>query len=145
MTFAFLPKAITRRVGGNANESWHLNVVLSHSILLVLLFFSPALESTGHLARVCLVSCLVDIPCPGCGVTTSVVAVSKGEFTRALETNPAGVCVVAGIAAQAVFHMTALYWPRQDRRATLLSKGLGWSVLSSIFCVWFSRLAVCFS
>jgi hypothetical protein len=143
MIFAFLPKALTRSIGGDANESWHLNVVLSHSMLLVLVFFSPALASMSGLGQICLFRYLADIPCPGCGVTSSVVAISKGDIARAVKTNPAGVVVVAGIAAQAFFHGMAVCWPKQERGVARLSTGLAWCVLGCLVLVWLWRLSVC--
>jgi hypothetical protein len=143
MIFAFLPKALTRGIGSDANESWHLNVVLSHSMLLALVLFSPALAAISGLGQICLFRYLADIPCPGCGVTSSVLEISQGKIARAVKTNPAGVVVVVGIAAQALFHGMAVCWPKQKRGLALLSTGLAWCVLGCLVLVWLWRLSVC--
>jgi hypothetical protein len=43
--------------------------------------------------EVCLIKHVVNIPCPSCGSTRSVISLAKGEFLQALEINPLGYVV----------------------------------------------------
>jgi hypothetical protein len=53
----------------------------------------------GHAGVICPLRLMFGIPCPLCGMTTSVVATSRGRFSEAVVANPAGiVAVVAAIA-----------------------------------------------
>jgi hypothetical protein len=53
----------------------------------------------GHGIVICPLRLMVGIPCPFCGMTTSVVATSRGRFSEAVAANPAGIlAVVAAIA-----------------------------------------------
>lgn len=142
MTFACLPKAVARRFGGDARETWHRNVVLSHLILLGLAFFSPALGSVSELGGFCLFRYFTSLPCLGCGITSSLAATSQGKFARAVETNPAGLVIVAAIIVQAVLHGTAVCWAKQERGLSRISTGLERCVLGFLFGVWLCRLSV---
>lgn len=43
---------------------------------------------------VCLMKRVTNIPCPSCGVTRSVVSLTKGDFLKAFLTNPLGYIVL---------------------------------------------------
>jgi hypothetical protein len=51
----------------------------------------------------CLPMVLWDLPCPGCGVTTSVVAAVHGDLRSALVTQPFGLFVVLATVAVAAW------------------------------------------
>ena len=53
----------------------------------------PALPGSPHLF--CPLRTLTGVPCPLCGMTTSVEATVHGHLGRALAANPAGLAVVA--------------------------------------------------
>jgi len=49
----------------------------------------------GHPGLPCPLRTLTGVPCPMCGMTTSVEATVHGHVSRALAANPAGVVAVA--------------------------------------------------
>jgi hypothetical protein len=69
----------------------------------------------GHAGVICPLRLMFGIPCPLCGMTTSVVATSRGRFTEAVAANPAGVLAV--IAAVAIL----LLRPRRLRVPLLVA------------------------
>ena len=50
----------------------------------------------GNSVEVCLIKHTTNIPCPSCGSTRSIISLAKGDFVKALQTNPLGY-LVAGI------------------------------------------------
>ena len=48
----------------------------------------------------CVVKALLGVPCPGCGVTTSIEALLRGRWAEALHANAAGPFVVAFVVVQ---------------------------------------------
>ncbi|MFP5352938.1 MAG: DUF2752 domain-containing protein [Actinomycetota bacterium] len=54
-----------------------------------------ALPLLGHPGPGCLLRALTDIPCPLCGMTTSVSSTVRGDLSQAVAAAPAGVAVVA--------------------------------------------------
>ena len=88
----------------------------------------------------CLLLAVTGWPCPGCGVTTSLVALASGDLARAARSNPAGLAVAAGLLAQAVVAARGLWrgpggacgrvWlERQDRL-----------LLAALAAAWMARL-----
>jgi hypothetical protein len=70
---------------------------LSSAFMLAAAVLLPLVP--GHLGVICPLRLTLGIPCPLCGMTTSVVATSRGRFSEAVAANPAGiVAVVAAIA-----------------------------------------------
>ena len=94
--------------------------------------------------RPCLAIQWFGLPCPGCGVTTSVALAAHGHPLAAFVNQPFGVIVVILLAAYPVWvlwqiaHGRDLYasLARQSARAWMVFLGL------SIFLAWIYRLAV---
>jgi hypothetical protein len=89
----------------------------------------------------CLWLAIVGWPCPGCGVTTSLVALASGDLAGAARGNPAGLAVGAALLAQAMVAARGLWrgpggacgrvWlDRQDRL-----------VLAALAAAWMVRLS----
>ncbi len=66
---------------------------LGSALLLVATVLFPLIP--GHVGLVCPLRATTGIPCPLCGMTTSVVATSRGRFTEAIAANPAGLLALA--------------------------------------------------
>lgn len=54
-----------------------------------------ALPLLGHPGPGCLLRALTDVPCPLCGMTTSVSSTVRGDLQQAVAAAPAGVVVAA--------------------------------------------------
>ena len=72
------------------------------ALVAMALFFEP--DARGHGTheqlglRPCTTMELWDVPCPGCGVTTSVTLAAQGRIWDSIVTQPFGfVCAVAGL------------------------------------------------
>jgi hypothetical protein len=88
----------------------------------------------------CLFKAATGVPCPGCGITRSVVAILRGDFARAWRTNPASFAVVlffAHSAALAVGESTAAIAPETAAARRLVADKL---LLATLLLSWMTRL-----
>jgi Protein of unknown function (DUF2752) len=70
-------------------------------VLLLLIGISRLhLETIGGLGSFCLLQYLWQSPCPGCGITRSVIALLHGDFAQAWHFHPGGSAVLFGLAIQ---------------------------------------------
>ena len=73
-------------------------------------YLLPVLPAHGGL--VCPLRTLTGIPCPLCGMTTSVVATSRGRLGEAWAATPAGIAVFAMALALLVLRTKPIALPR---------------------------------
>jgi hypothetical protein len=86
------------------------------------------------------------LPCPGCGMTRSAVALLHGDFGASLYYHPLGVVIV--LAAVAVALLDAWRWwqerhetgPRLATLARLMVTPAPWAAIAVIAAVWVVRL-----
>lgn len=84
-----------------------------------------------------------NIPCPGCGVTTSVTQIAHGDFLAALATQPFGWIVVGSSVTAAVWALVGLARGR-DLYRDLQSRNLkiaGALAASAMVLSWIYKLA----
>src|SRR5205823_2904171 len=81
----------------------------SGALMLGLAFALPVLP--GHPGISCPLRRLTGIPCPLCGMTTSVEATVHGHLGRAFAANPAGIAAVVAAVALLVLRPAAIRLP----------------------------------
>ena len=97
MDFAIIPRILLAKLERDAERRIHLNVLLSTILVVIVSFFllqyKHVLEFVPHF---CVAQAVFGIPCPGCGMTRSVLAFLAGDVGRAWSMNPTGpvLCVV---------------------------------------------------
>jgi hypothetical protein len=77
----------------------------------------------------CLFRGLTGLPCPGCGITTSLLALARGDVQASWSANPAGVAVAALLVGQTAVASLAL------RRGAATTGSLSW-------LAWLDRMAI---
>lgn len=122
-----------------APDPWTRHAVarLGASILAVAALIAwphvlPALARWTDAA--CLLRELTGLPCPGCGITTSLLALGRGDLVASWAANPAGVVVAGLLSGQAVVAADAL-------RARAAASGTEAGTRAEGF-VWLDRVAV---
>lgn len=98
------------------------------------LVFSPAASDRPvrlagvALPEVCLLKGTTGIPCPGCGLTHSFVALLHGDLSASLHAHRLGWLVLLYVALQALRHLLWLGAPtfrkQLERRALWLDRGI---------------------
>src|SRR5437016_5411192 len=96
MTLALIPSHLIQRSVPSAADRYAVNVAISHSTVLIVLFFAPAVFSwLTEMPHACLFRSLLGIPCPGCGVITSLRLLAEGRILQSVSANLLGVVTVA--------------------------------------------------
>ena len=101
--------------------SW--NVLLSSLLVLVLIPFATMIcRLADSLPHFCLAREFLGLPCPGCGMTRSLVALSQGDMEVSWNYNSAGIALLVGTLAQAGWqtlvlglHMSSGAWYQGTR------------------------------
>ncbi len=108
--------------------------------LALLLDLAGGALTLGGLAvpDLCLVKRLWGIPCPGCGLTRSWVAMLGGDLAASLRFHGLGAVTLVYAGAQALRHAAWLAFPRRRRelRWGRALDGLGLALLGLLFARW---------
>lgn len=109
-------------------------------ILISCLFIFLSVPILIHVPHLCLAQRVFGIPCPGCGVTHSILALLQFRFQAAWNFNPAGIVVAVYFVLQILWRacvlgslITSLLVARLSRAGEIL-------VMVVLFGVWFERL-----
>lgn len=134
MEIDFWPPATLAKLSVPASLQKHLSVLLSNMTLMAAL---PILRRLPH---VCLARTLLGIPCPGCGVTHSILAVQHLHLAAAWASNPAGLGVAGVMAYQILARPVALFRPALGPGVSWLSHWLSRAVTVWLAGIWIWRL-----
>jgi len=134
MEILVFPRWLLNRLPISEQNRVHLNAFLS--VLLVCLS-APILVRIPHF---CLLGHFLGFPCPGCGVTHSLIAVDRMQFREAWNSNPAGMLLAMHFGFQLCARPFALCVERMGATISRLSELGGRCVLSALLVVWLTRL-----
>ncbi|GAB4468852.1 MAG: hypothetical protein OHK0029_41350 [Armatimonadaceae bacterium] len=98
----------------------------------------PGAARIAGVPSLCLFHLLTGLPCPGCGMTRSVVSCAHGNWQTAWSFHPFGPVVFAGLVVASVQKITRFPVPPGLRRAI----GTGaWCGVAILLGIWILRLA----
>jgi len=141
MDIAIIPRGLLDRFDADPERRVHLNVLLSHLLLLIVTALVICLSiDLSIVPHVCLFHWLIGIPCPGCGITRSVLAFFVGDCHRALILNPAGPFLGASLVAQVPLRFLALRGPLLSRRTFQLSRVTTAGILVVLIVNWIHQI-----
>ena len=89
----------------------------------------------------CLLQTLVGRPCPGCGVTRSLLALGSGDLSAALQANFAGVAVAGSLAGQGFVAAGVLLRGGSAGAGSRWLTGFDRMAIAGLLAVWLARLA----
>lgn len=112
----------------------HLGYFLSNVLVVALL---PLAHLVPHF---CLMQAVVGIPCPGCGITHSLLLVMSLHFRDSVTANPAALVVAATMVFQLVGRSLAILCERASPFVTRASRWLGQASVFSLLTVWVATL-----
>jgi len=134
MEILIFPNWLLARTALTPAQRIHLNAFAS---ILVAAAAAPLLLRLPH---VCLFQYFLHIPCPGCGITHALVALTRFDVAAAWLANPAGLVLAAFFAVQLLARPVALFASSTGESVTRLSRlGSRIAVLCLVF-VWMFRL-----
>lgn len=134
MEILVCPRWLLDRLPIREQNRVHANAFLS-ALLICLL--APILVRIPHF---CLLRHFLGIPCPGCGVTHSLIALERMQFREAWLSNPAGIPLALYFAFQVCARPFAVFVEGMGAAILSFSKSGGQFVLWVLLVVWVTRL-----
>jgi uncharacterized protein DUF2752 len=102
---------------------------------------SQLASRAGYSVSICLTKRLVGIPCPGCGVTTSVSGLIDGRIEAAIAANAAGPVVLTYFALQIALTIAAEFGALADQSLLRISRFNGQTLSAGLLVAWLIRMS----
>ena len=134
MEIDFCPRWVLAKLGISESSQHHVALLVSTLLTLALL---PLAIRIPHF---CLMQKVLGIPCPGCGVCHSIMAILHLKPVIAWDANPAGVGVVSVFCFQLVARPIAILAPRTGVLVSQASHHISKVALAGLLMVWISRV-----
>ncbi len=134
MEISVIPLGLLRRAGLTADCAAHAAVFLSTLLVIALL---PLASLLPH---VCLLQYLCGMPCPGCGILTSMRAIVTANFAAAWKANPASLAIAGVFGFQLLAQPVAVVWNRSREIVSRTSRYMSSAATAALFAVWVVRL-----
>src|SRR5258708_6636412 len=134
MEINFCPQWILTKLRVPERSQHHLAVLISTVLILL---FVPMIS---HVPHFCLMKKIFGIPCPGCGISHSLMAAFRFDLAKAWIANPAGIGVALLFSFQIVARPVAIALALAAELVSLISRsGSNLSVIL-LFLVWTYRV-----
>ena len=134
MEIDFCPRWILAKLHVPERSQHHLAILISTLVVLLLVPIIP------HVPHFCLMKKILGIPCPGCGISHSLMAAFRFDLAKAWFANPAGIGVALLFSFQIVARPIAIALPRAAGVVSSISRyGSNFSVIL-LFLVWSYRV-----
>jgi hypothetical protein len=134
MEIDICPRWILARLRIPEEGQHHVALLVSALLTLALL------PLVIHIPHFCLMQKVLGIPCPGCGISHSMMALLRLKLGIAWQANPAGVGVASVFCFQLVARPIAITAPRTGALVSQVSHHLSNVALGSLLLVWVSRV-----
>jgi hypothetical protein len=141
MEIAIIPRFILNKFFHDEMGRIHMNVLISSMLIIVL--FVILNNDHFHLAsmpHLCVFQKLLNIPCPGCGVTRSILAMARGDTFSAFIFNPVGILLFLFFIAQIPLCFIALKCITTRKCISQLSRVGSNTTIIALILVWMFRL-----
>ena len=134
MEIDFCPRWILAKLHVPERSRHHFAILISTLVVLMLVPVIP------HVPHFCLMKKVLGIPCPGCGISHSVMAAFRFDLAKAWLANPAGIGVAMLFSFQILARPLAIALPRAAGVVSSISRyGSNLSVIL-LFVVWTYRV-----
>lgn len=141
MEIALIPRFIVRKFFSSEADQIHANILLTHLFILFCLIILPGyLVQSSSSYGFCIFKKIFDIPCPGCGITRSLLNIASGDIYSAWKFNPAGVFLFLYLFTQIPLRMVALKAHSLQARVSQISQWGSKVVLAILILVWILRI-----
>jgi hypothetical protein len=134
MEIDFCPRWILTKLCVPERSQHHLAILISTVLVLLLVPIIP------HVPHFCLMKKLLGIPCPGCGISHSVMAAFRIDFVTAWFANPAGIVISLLFVFQIVARPLAIALPRAGSVVSSISRYSSNFSVILLFVVWAYRV-----
>ena len=143
MEITLIPKFIINKLVPNEQNRIHLNFLLSNILILILIaFVGNSVGSFNGLPHVCLFRKFFGIPCPGCGITRSLIDISRFDLPSSWQSNPVGIFIALFVFIQIVMRPLAMIFRKISDLMGAYSKSLSNTIIISLFLVWIIKVVL---
>ena len=116
---------------------WH--AVVAPAAFAVVFIVAQLSNITGVPLAFCVLKVVIGIPCPGCGITTSIEALFHGRLANALDANAAGPYVLLFVIAQLLLTAAAAGRLLPDVTIGRISGVNDRALLALLLLAWLTR------
>jgi len=136
MEINVIPKWWLDRLSIRDDFQLHIALFLSSCLALAVV---PAVR---HIPHICLFRTVLGFPCPGCGITSGLLSLSRLDFNGTFKGNPASILVFVVIAFQLVMRPIAMVQEAYAPKINKASDSLDRLTTLCLVAVWISRLMI---
>ncbi len=141
MEIAVIPKFIINKLTLDNENRINLNVLLSSTFILIFfIFIGYFVNILNELPHFCLFQKIFGIPCPGCGIIRSIIAISKLDIISSWEYNPVGIFIMLFIFIQISLRIFAMTFKNIGGSIWSLSRISSNLIVISLLLVWIVRI-----
>ena len=140
MEIAFLPQSFLIRLSDDARTRLMLNYAMSGTLIILVCAMFGNAPVFGEIPHVCLMQWLLSVPCPGCGITTSLLAVAHQHVGVAWRANPAGPVLSLHLVLQAILGTVGTFSSRRQQAALVMLRTSSRVALAIVLFVWVFRI-----
>ena len=120
----------------------HIRLWAPPAGFVVYVVIANAADAGGHaLPGICLFQWLTGWPCPGCGVTHALIALSRGEFLKVWSVAPAAICVTLFFSAMAVLAVLQTTRALEDQALNKARLAADKFLLAGLLISWAGKIA----
>jgi hypothetical protein len=113
---------------------------LAPGVFAIVFALAKLSDATRTPIAFCAAKALLGVPCPGCGITTSVEALVRRRFADALEANAAGPSVLLFVVVQLLLTAAAAARFLPDITIARFSRLNDRTLLGFLLLTWLTRL-----
>lgn len=134
MEINFCPRWVLTWLRVPERSQHHLAILISTLLILLLVPTIP------HIPHFCLMKKIFGIPCPGCGISHSLMSAFRFDLAKAWFFNPAGIAVALLFCYQIVARPVAIALPRASGVVSSISQYGSNIAVVLLFVVWAYRV-----
>ena len=135
MNVTIIPYKIISLFTSDNERKMHLNALFS---TIIIIFTFNILRTLPHF---CFFQMVFNIPCPGCGILTSVYSITKFEFVESFIYHPVGFILVIFYLSQIPLRLIALIEPiKLGNKIKNFLNIYSTCIITSLMLVWIIKL-----
>ncbi len=139
MPIALIPQIVIRKITRSQDEAQHINVLASFFMVAGLFLCLDGLKLITSLPHFCLFEYATGVPCPGCDVTSALVALAQFHLYRSVVIQPCGLLLALTVLMQAIISAACLSRFVGVEQGNRGIQNLDGMFLVVLFLVWFFR------
>jgi hypothetical protein len=141
MEIAIVPGFMIRRMFDDGQKQIHANILFSWILIILAFLILNALNIRSiAIPHFCLFRESLGVPCPGCGITSSMFAIARGDIFLSWRSNPSGLALLVFGLMQVPLRILAIKFNRMSESVFRISRLGNVLVILSLIAAWIAKL-----